>query len=237
MIAKLFVIGSPGCGKSTAACYIRSLLKVYGWSSDRINDYQILREMFLEEERNAGANRWFKASDHNGFDILNFTAFDVALQLLEKRAAELVAQNETTSASKPLFLIIEFARNDYVKAFQLFSPEFLQDAYFLYLETPVETCKKRIQARIAKPENKQTEDDYYVSDYIFEAYYDLENDESLTEVLEKDCKIERKRIIVLRNNEELKVIFQEIATFIRYITNDMMGLSLKGHLKTVSESA
>ena len=53
-------------------------------------------------------------------------------------------------------VLIEFSRNDYEKAFQQFSREFLQDAYFLYLNVDLEICKRRIRERIANPNTQMT---------------------------------------------------------------------------------
>src|SRR5258708_26453591 len=117
----------------------------------------------FKKDQQKGEER-FKPAFHGGFDVVKFEAFDEALQELEERSG-----TQISGGPEQRIVLIEFARNDYRKAFQQFSPAFLQDAYFLYLDTNIEVCKQRISTRVANP---QTEDDYYVSDYIFQEYYD-----------------------------------------------------------------
>lgn len=216
MLVKLFVLGRSGCGKSTVARYLEQLARDAQWLPVRINDYEILRAMFQEDAKKVGQDRWFVTSEFGGFNLLNFGAFDVALQQLEQQAAEEFVFSEKAT-TKPLFALIEFARNDYQRAFQQFSREFLQDAYFLYLDASVATCKQRIRERIAKPLPERTEDDFFVSDYMFDAYFDHDDGKSLPAILENDFGISKQRAMVLDNNAELEVVAHDIAAFVQYI--------------------
>src|SRR5207245_1672361 len=102
----------------------------------------------------------------DGFNVLDFSAFDDALKLL----GNWITWHLTSRQAQPEeILLIEFARNDYQRAFHQFKQELLQDAYFIYLSSDVEVCQQRIRERVAKP--KFEEDDYPVSDLIFELYY------------------------------------------------------------------
>ena len=184
----------------------------------RINDYEILREMFAEDaQKENGEPRWFKAADYGGFDVLDFRACDVALRRLEEKARSAISQNEL---ARPFFLLIEFARNDYQYAFRQFSSGFFHDAYFLYLDTSIELCKQRIRARIAKPSEERTEDDYYVSDYIFEHYYDHDDGKSLILNLAAKYGINEDRIRIIDNNISIEKVEQHIAAFVQHILND-----------------
>ena len=49
MEKKVFILGLPGSGKSTAARYIECLAKSNGWVPVRFNDYDILYEMFRRQ--------------------------------------------------------------------------------------------------------------------------------------------------------------------------------------------
>ncbi len=204
MPVKLFLLGSPGSGKSTMALYIELLAQDKHWSVERINDYGILREMFIEDQQK-GAGR-FKPADRGGFDVIDFKAFDEALQKLEQRAKLQFSLEEPEQK----IVLIEFARNDYQKAFQQFSRDFLQDAYFLYLDTDIDICKQRIRGRVANP---KTEDDYYVSDYIFQAYYRYDNGQFLTDILQ-EYGVDEQRVKFLRNNETPQVIESSIGEFV-----------------------
>jgi len=50
MTVKVFILGRPGSGKSTAARRIAKLVQHKGWSPVRISDYDILYNMFQREK-------------------------------------------------------------------------------------------------------------------------------------------------------------------------------------------
>lgn len=212
MSVKLFLLGSPGSGKSTVARSIESLARDEHWSVERINDYGILREMFVEDQQK-GEGR-FKPADRGGFDVVDFEAFNEALQKLEQRAKLQISLEEPGQK----IVLIEFARNDYQKAFWQFSRDFLHDAYFLYLDTDIEICKQRISRRVANP---QTEDDYYVSDYIFQAYYQHDNGQFLTDIL-LEYGVDEQRANFLRNNGAPQIIEPDIAEFVHFIIDEVI---------------
>lgn len=207
MAVKLFVLGLPGSGKSTVAREIAKYLDKVGWKSSRINDHAILEQMFHDDIE----CKHFKPADHGGFDIIDLKVFDAALKVLEKAAIKYILPTIPEE-----IILIEFARNDYRKAFGLFSHEFLQDAYFLYLDTKIDDCKKRIRDRIS---NQTCDDDYYVSEYIFSAYYNKNIGQSVPQVLERDYSIDKQRIMVIDNNRTLQEVSSEINSFIDFITD------------------
>src|SRR5260370_15057668 len=171
MEKKVFVLGLPGSGKSTAARYIEMLARDGGWIPKRYNDYNILFEMFrtdINDER-------FSSTKNGGFDIHELIVFDEALIEVEKE----VLQRKKVHDDQNELIIIEFARDDYCRALDLFSPAFLQNACFLFLDTDIPTCIKRIKDRVADP---QTPDDHDVSDYIFESYYQNDNRQYQTSI-------------------------------------------------------
>jgi hypothetical protein len=159
MSVKLFVLGLPGSGKSTVIRYLTTNTKGRAWEATRINDYVILQKMFLAD----AVHKQFKPIEYGGFDILDLTVLDEALQRLDQ---ELNKYNSLSPMPEELMLV-EFSRNDYQRAFRQFSQGSLQDAYFLYLDANLETCKRRIVDRITHP---STRDDFYVSEFIFDIY-------------------------------------------------------------------
>lgn len=166
MTERVFVIGRPGSGKSAAFRHLKGYIKEkYGWSAIHYNDYDILRDMFIFEKlfHNNSKPRQFRATKHDGFDILDFSVLDKALRELEKEVRSRYSKNE-----KDELIVIEFARDDYIKALRLFSPEFLESAYFLFLDVDLRTCMIRVQERVAHP---TYEDDHFVSEDILKAYY------------------------------------------------------------------
>lgn len=205
MAVKLFILGLPGSGKSTVARHITTYLNGRGRESTRVYDHVILQKMFLVDTE----HRHFNRADHGGFDVLDFTVLDVALQKLEQQVKTYI-----TSAEPEEIILIEFARNDYQKAFRQFSQAFLQDAYFLYLDADIETCKGRIRKRIANP---RTEDDFFVSEYIFSAYYSEDNGQDIPQILERDYGIGRQRVVFIDNNGSLQGSTAQINRFVDII--------------------
>jgi adenylate kinase family enzyme len=170
-LLKLFILGNPGSGKSTIARYIVSDLLRRGCPPQQIrhmNDYAILHKMFEIDLRNYPPDgRRFRRAENNGFNLVDFTVLDDTLRELESQANEIWP----AEVSDDKIILIEFARNDYQKALDIFSREFLQDASFLCLDVDVEMCKQRVQERINKPGAIKTSDDFFVSDHIFDTYY------------------------------------------------------------------
>lgn len=205
MAVKLFVLGLPGSGKSAMARYIAMYAGDQHWLTTRFNDYVILQEMF----HNDTEGKQFKSADHDGFDVLDLTVFDSALKKLEQEV-----NRYFFSAKSDELILIEFARNDYEKALHLFSQAFLEDTYFLYLDAEIDTCKQRIHDRIANP---TCDDDYYVSEYIFDAYYHRDDGQYLTHILGRDYNFDRQRVLVIDNNCSLEVASKRINSFIDYI--------------------
>lgn len=205
MAVKLFVLGLPGSGKSTIARYIRSYARDKSWETNRFNDYAILQDMFLADNE----CKQFKPADLGGFDVLDHTAFDTALKVLEQDVNQYFV-----SAKSDEIILVEFARNDYQKAFHLFSQVFLEDAYFLYLDAEIDICRQRILNRITNP---GCDDDYYVSEYIFDAYYHGDNGQCLSYILEREYKINKQLVLVIDNNCSLEATSKSINSFIDLI--------------------
>jgi adenylate kinase family enzyme len=206
MAVILFVLGLPGSGKSTVARYTMMHIRDKGWETNHFNDYGILQDMFLADRE----QKQFKPADHGGFDIIDLSAFDVALKSLEQQVNEHIS-----TAKSQEIILIEFSRNDYQRAFQQFShPSFLKDAYFLYLDADIETCKRRIRERITHP---TTSDDHFVSEYIFGAYYHGDNGRCLSNILEKDYMLDKQRVLVIDNDCLLEATSKKIVPFIDLI--------------------
>ena len=191
MLKKVFVLGLPGSGKSTAARYIEKLAQRNNWSSIRFNDYAILYEWFQAD----ADGRRFSAIEYDGFDVHDHNVFDEALEEVERR----VVEKEKVSCEKNQLIIIEFARDDYCKALGLFSPTFLRNASFLFVDADIPNCIQRIKERVA---HRRTPDDHYVSSYIFEAYYQKDNRQYLASTattLKSCCDIDEESIHVVDN--------------------------------------
>jgi thymidylate kinase len=191
MEQNVFVLGLPGSGKSTAARYIEMLARDYGWIPDLLQDYRILYDMSLADKEGKRFSSTLP-SGYDGFDVHDFNAFDDALRELVHRLQKKERICETNEMN-----IIEFARDDYCKALEFFASIPMTKAFFLFIDAEVETCQERIKARVANP---HTPDDHYVSEYIFEAYYNGDNRQYLT--LTTVCLRDRFHIV----KERIKVV-------------------------------
>jgi thymidylate kinase len=159
MLAIVFVFGSPGSGKTTAARYINKIIQDTGngWSSVRFNDYKILDEWFHADKEHDR----FRPSEYGGFDILDPDIYDEALKEMKCEI-----QNYKPSTEHG-FVVIEYARCDYRNALEEFGSSFLQNAFFLFIDSDIESCVQRVHERVRHPD---TLDDHFASEFVFECY-------------------------------------------------------------------
>ena len=160
---KVFLIGRPGSGKSTVAGIIEKAARNRGLDTQHIYDYSRLYRMFQQEidDDIPPAKRKFRTTD-SGFDVVDFSVLNTVL----KQIADEVSVEEKSNPDK-LFLI-EFARQDYGRALNIFGDEFLQDAYVIYVSAELELCIERVHLRVKV---KKTKFDHNVSDTIMQGYY------------------------------------------------------------------
>ncbi len=217
----IFVLGLPGSGKSTAARYIQMLARDYNRTPFRLQDYPILYAMFLADK----AGTRFSSTLHDGydgFDVHNLSACDDALRELVRQLQEKERTSQTNEVS-----IIEFARDDYCEALELFTSTPLTNAFFLFIDAEIETCKQRIKARVANP---QTSDDHYVSEYIFEAYYNRDHRHYLTSTaacLTERFHIAKERITVINNTNgvTMQAFLSQVEEFVTPILKGLIPTS------------
>jgi len=194
MVIKLFIFGLPGSGKSAASRHIEHFAVENKWLAKRFRDYSILYIMFLAE----GERKRFHSTKYDGFDVLDHTAFDEALEKLNHR----IEQREKPANGNKELLIIEFSRDDYCMALRFFVSQPLQDAYILFIDADINTCKQRIKERVIKPQAERTEDDNYVSEFIFDTYYERDHRhylESVASQLREQFGIPADHIHVIHN--------------------------------------
>jgi ABC-type dipeptide/oligopeptide/nickel transport system ATPase component len=189
MSTKVFVLGRPGSGKSTAARYIMQTLRTYDITTAHMDDFTILSEMCETDSE----HRLFRPIDHGGFDVLDASVLDLALAQLETRSVARMAYERIEVA------ILEFARADYRAALSNFSRAFLQEACFLFVNADVDTCKARIRLRSLHPRGP---DDHPVSDEVMDRYYTTDNSEDMVDSLREAYGHEQK-IRMINNNDAL----------------------------------
>jgi dephospho-CoA kinase len=208
MSVKLFILGRPGSGKSTASHHIAATARSRGWFVLHLKDYDLLLRMFQAD----GGKEKFWTREHGGFDVRDLSVFNTALKELEEKIRlHLPLEKRHT-------LSIEFARADYHQALKLFSPELLQDAYFLYIESDVETCIQRIRKRVAHP---LSADDFFVSEDILRGYYGEESRAYVASGLQRDFGI-AKQIEIIDNMGSQREFLENVRRFAEQILDQEM---------------
>ena len=189
MIAKLFILGRPGSGKSTVARYITKLAQHEGWVPTPYCDYNILYDRFQAELHNPSCTQQhFETVDHDGFRVIDFSVLNPALKTIQRKVT--TSLEDCNPATQRLF-VIEFARDDYIQALRQFDPAFLQDAHFLFLDADVDLCIQRIHNRVAHPDSI---DDHFVSDDIIAGYYQKDSSPDLIRVLADVFALDKQKM-------------------------------------------
>ncbi|HLG78571.1 MAG TPA: AAA family ATPase [Ktedonobacteraceae bacterium] len=192
MSTKVFVLGRPGSGKSTAAHHIMQTLGTYNITTARMDDFTILSEMCESDS----THMLFRPIDRGGFDVLDASVLDLALAQLETQAVARMAYEHIE------VVILEFARADYRAALSNFSRAFLQSACFLFVNADADTCKARICQRALHPRGP---DDHPVSEEVLERYYATDNSEDMVESL-KEAYGHEQHIRMIKNNGTLSLL-------------------------------
>lgn len=200
MGVKVFVLGRPGSGKSTVARHMIELASRRGYQSLFVQDYDILYKMFLNDSK----HERFRPTDRGGFDVLDYSVLDSALHQMEVEVEAALTLKRTD------MVCIEFARNDYRAALSLFSPLFLRNAYFFFIDSDLEFCIRRVQERVTDP---PLPDHHFVSDHVMRTYYGNNNN---WEYMVQQCKQEyelHEEVVAVRNDGLLSVLMGEASDF------------------------
>ena len=160
MPIKLFLLGRPGCGKSSAIRCIRRYTQNKQWPIIRFRDFDILKQMSNEERY----KKAFVPTRYDGFDIVDLSVFDEALKRLDRRLNTYISN---TNAHE--IIMIEFARSDNIDAFHYISPSVKEEAYALFINTDIEECVRRVENRMIDP---KSDDDHYVSEKAIREIYE-----------------------------------------------------------------
>ena len=96
----------------------------------------------------------------------NFKVLDTVL----KEMADEVRTEKLRDLGANKLLLIEFARQEYCRALDIFGYEILNGAHLLYVKLDLENCIKRVQER-ADIHKHRSEYDHFVSEDIMRGYY------------------------------------------------------------------
>lgn len=208
MPQKLFVLGLPGSGKSTIARYIVGYIQRNHpeWIATRFNDYDILHDMFLHHQ----TQKYFSPTAHKGFRVKDESVYNSALKQLQQAI-------ESGNYPEDELIVIEFARSDYISAFRNFSPAFLQDAFFLFLDVSVDMGMKRVKNRVKHP---RSTDDHFVPKHTFDVYDQKEFVQNLPLVVQDltlQYGLQPQKVKILKNGSSKRRFEKPVATLIKRI--------------------
>ena len=206
MRTTLFVLGLPGSGKSTISRYIVNYIrrKHTNQVAKHINDYDILFKEFEEEIVHI---KFRPTRKYKGFIVKNPDVYNEALIAVENIVSSDSASEE--------FAVVEFVRKSYAEAFKFFSRSFVvNNSYFLFLDTDVATCKRRIRARASDPKSN---DDHYVPSLVFRLFDVRRNKFYVKTGLKADFGIDDSRITVIQNKGKLQDILLEIEEYVDFM--------------------
>ena len=153
----VFILGRTGSGKSTTARFLGEAARGSGWSVQSFNDYPFLRKMFETDREHR-----FRATEHDGFEVLDRSVFSMAIRSLAQQV------QDYHSAGDQTLIMVEFTSNNYPDALQFFDSNLLRDAHIIFLNADLKTCLERTSKRKF---HQATKDDYYVKDTVLLRHY------------------------------------------------------------------
>lgn len=218
MVVLVFALGRPGSGKSTAARHLVELAEQQNVFAERIGDYKILYRMYKDDL----AHKQFRpTAPYDGFDVIDFSVLDEALDELKRTIEDKVALGEKQGVQ---IIIVEFARSHYRAALARLGPELLKGAYFIYVDADVESCKERIQERVKtwvkKPESS---DDHYISPTIMDTYYAEDDGLSLGYFLEQEGIISSDHFYLIRNHSREDHFTENMRAVVKILVNAVLA--------------
>lgn len=210
MGVKIFVLGRPGSGKSTAARHMIELASRRSYQALFVQDYTILHKMFLNDRK----YERFRPTDRGGFDVIDYSVLESALRQMEEEV------EGSLIFKRADIVCIEFARNDYRAALNILSSEFLRDAYIFFIDSDLEYCIRRVQERVTDP---PLPDHHFVSENVMRTYYSNDNWEYMVQQCRQEHKF-CKGIIAVRNDGPLSLLLEEVSNFAeRIFLHEFMG--------------
>lgn len=215
---KVFVLGPPGSGKSTVAQYILNYVnqhtQPWNWKSVYVSDYPILYRLYQADKQQDR----FRSAPYEGFEVLLPSVYKEALVSLKEEARFQQAENQLEAEN--LLIITEFARSNYHEAFQQLPYDFLQHAYFLFLDADILTCIHRVRWRVTH--KKSFLDDHFVPLKAFKNYYKNDNRSSFSSAL-KAYGIDEERVLVIENIGTPQAAIEKARDYIEWILKQEGG--------------
>ena len=181
----LFVVGTPGAGKSTVGRELEALLQAGEYQVNRVGDYPYLQKLFHSDVEQKRRDR-FRADPKAEFEVLDPAIYDEALKLLCEDQL-----SESEESQRRIVHIVEFSRPSYDTSFAYYPLKILMHGVVIHVAASIETCRVRNDGRREALENKlrgvrnrrtvfdEDPDLHYVPEAVMGKYYAKDANEDL----------------------------------------------------------
>lgn len=185
----VFLLGRPGCGKSTIYRLLEQELKKEKLAREvvRVDDFPVLKELL---DRDTKFKRHYRKE--GGFVVTDFTILDDVLKEINHKLKELERPRR--------IIFVEFARNRYIGALKNFDREVLKRSLLLYVYCPYDVCVQR-NVRRFKGAKGRSPDDHIAPSDIMEKYYKYDDYEELFLKSEDELKAQAPASVVVVKND------------------------------------
>ena len=157
----------------------------------------------------------FRSNEREGFDVLDLSAFDIALDQLMTYINLL----EQSTKKEYDIMFVEFARRTYKESFDKINQSLLSGYYILFVEAELDTCIKRIDQRTTKLRGP---DHHFISNEIMIGYYGLDNLHCMNAHFAEQISLPYTHLKAIGNNSSLSELKNETENYARNIFRDIV---------------
>lgn len=137
----IFVVGTPGAGKSLICHELEKILKGSDFKCSRHGDYPFL-QLLYKTDMDSDCHDRFKSDPKSEFVVLDQSVYDKALELVYDNILKNARGSRTIK-------IIEFSRPRYDTAFLYYTLEALGQSVIVHASASIQVCIERNERRKA----------------------------------------------------------------------------------------
>ncbi|HEU4932282.1 MAG TPA: hypothetical protein VFT48_09375 [Pyrinomonadaceae bacterium] len=137
----IFVVGTPGAGKSLICHELEKILKGNDFKCSRHGDYPFL-QLLYKTDMDSDCHDRFKSDPKSEFVVLDQSVYDKALELVYDNILKNARGSRTIK-------IIEFSRPRYDTAFLYYTLEALGQSVIVHASASIQVCIERNERRKA----------------------------------------------------------------------------------------
>ncbi|MEA3506989.1 MAG: hypothetical protein U9R36_05830 [Elusimicrobiota bacterium] len=175
----VFMLGTPGCGKSEIYRRLIKRFKEEGRYSSfpRVDDFPKLWDIFMKDEESGSWNRC-RPTEDSGYKVTDDTVWDDILKEVNSDVEKMIDESGDDT-----LIFVEFSRPNYVNSIKNnFSDKVKNCALAIYLDVPFEICWER-NVRRHEQALEAGSDDHLVSRDEMEATYGSDDKDKLKDEL------------------------------------------------------